>query len=1431
MIQKIISFSVQNKFIVGLFIVLLIAAGLYSMQKLAVDAVPDITNNQVQVVTNSPTLAPQEVEQFITFPVEMSMANIPDVTEIRSISRFGLSVVTIVFGDNVPIMKARQFVKEQLDIAQSEIPSHLGIPEMMPITTGLGEIYQYTLEVDSAHQGQYDAYELRTIQDWIVKRQLMGTEGIIEVSSFGGYLKQYEVAINPIKLQSYQLTLADVYMALNSNNENSGGSYIEKGGGTYYIRTEGLIASKSDIANIPIKVNGDVQVFIRDVADVKFGSPQRFGAMTKDGKGEAVGGIALMLKGANSSEAIENVHKRVEKVQEALPEGVSIVPYLDRSVLVDKAINTVGKNLIEGGLIVVFVLVLLLGNFRAGLIVASVIPLSLLFAFIMMHIFGVSANLMSLGAIDFGIVIDGAVIVVEGVLHFLYTKHLGKQLSNSEMDEVVTETSSSIIGSAAFGVLIIIVVFIPIMTLTGIEGKTFMPMAQTVSFAIVGALLLSITYVPMISSVFLNKNIKDRVTFADKLIIGIQKGYEPLLRFVMKSPKVVISAAFLLFMFSIFLFTRLGAEFVPTLNEGDLAMQVTIEPGGSLSKMKYTTTNAERILLERFPEIDHVVSKIGTAEVPTDPMAIEDADVMIILKDKSEWAHSYTREELTDSIKEALKVIEWAQFDITQPIQLRFNELISGAKTDIAIKIFGEDMSELRRVGLKIEKMVTGIEGAGDVKLEQTEGLPQLMVRYNREKLATHGINIVDVNNVIKTAYAGETAGLVYEGERRFDLVVRLDSVYRSSIDLGRLFIDAPNGSHIPLSELAQISIEDGPMQVSRENAQRRISVGVNVRNRDIAGFIEEVQASIKSNIQLKPGYLVHYGGQFENLVKAKERLSVAVPIALGLIFILLFLAFKSVKYALIIYATVPLSAIGGVFALLVRGMPFSISAGVGFIALFGVAVLNGIVLISYYNQLKENHMKSLKDLIFKGSLVRLRPVLMTAAVASLGFLPMAISTSEGAEVQKPLATVVIGGLISSTILTLFILPLIYYLTEKKRFNVGTKALVMLLFFLPFIGRSQVLTLEMALDSAYANNPNLKVLQNNIKSSELDQKAVWGLGNSSVSYQYGQMNSDAKDYYWQIDQELGNPMLKIKQSKEANAATDYHTMLLNQSSRDLRLQVQTSWLNRVVTEQKKAIIQEQILMFDSLLVKQELQYQNGEISATALSLSKATRLELLSFDNQLNEELIKASLNLKSLTYIKHDYAVPTFDFTAVDSVLISEFEGYSIDPLLMVEQARQELMSRGVQTARSAYFPTLSLGYFNQSLDYQRGFQGLIVGVSIPLFDRSTSTAVKQAELAKENAMYELQATTNQLENQLQSCISRVELYTGLYLQQRDSWQKDQELLSKSLDTEVSSGNINYYEYTLMQTKIMNYQINQLSLYQSIIQAQFDLNYYINQN
>lgn len=1356
MFERIISFSIRNKLIVLIMVFALAGAGIWSLGQLAIDAIPDITNNQVQVVTSSPTLAPQEIEQMITFPLESKLMNLPGVVEVRSISRFGLSVITVVFEDKVPMLQARQLVGEQLSAAKAEIPDGLGSPELMPITTGLGEIYQYILRVKPGYEHVYDNMDLRTIQDWIVKRQLAGTKGIIEISSFGGFVKQYQVSIDPVLLRQHQVSMDEVFEALETNNENSGGSYIERDHYAYYLRTDGRAKSIEDLENIVVRKNGDTRLRIRDVAKVEYGYPNRYGAMTFDGKGEVVGGITLMLKGANSSDAIRNVHDRVAQIQKSLPQGIEIYPYMDRSVLVKKTTSTVMKNLIEGGLIVVFVLVLLLGNFRAGLIVASMIPLAMLFAFILMNLFGVSANLMSLGAIDFGIVVDGAVIIVESVMHVLHKNYLGKKLTRDEMEEVVVESSHSIIQSAAFGVLIILLVFVPIMTLTGIEGKMFKPMAQTVSFALIGALLLSLTYVPMMSAIFMKRKIHAHENFSDKLVNRIKRVYRPLLEKSLSKPRLVITTALLVLFGSVGLFMTMGGEFIPTLEEGDLAMQMTLKPGSSLQESVKKTNQAEAVLLKNFPEVKHVVAKIGTAEVPTDPMAMEDCDIMIIMKDKDEWTTASTREEMVEKMKEKLSVIKGVNFEFSQPIQLRFNELMTGAKTDVSVKIFGENMDTLKKYADKAAEIIKHIEGAGDVKVEQTEGLLQWRMRLKYDRLGQYHIDVTDVNRVIRTAFAGEQAGVIYENERKFDVVVRMSTHDRVKAELSSIYVNNPDGQLIPLSELVELVEEESPMLISREDAKRRINIGVNVRNRDVASLVEEIDQSITAKVKLPSGYSVKYGGQFENLEKAKQRLSIAVPVALLLIFVLLYFAFGSFKYATLVFAAVPLSAIGGIVALWLRDMPFSISAGVGFIALFGVAVLNGIVLISYFNQLKEEGQLELRGLIVEGGLTRLRPVIMTAAVASLGFLPMALSNSSGAEVQKPLATVVIGGLVSATILTLLVLPVIYFLAEQKR-KKGVKVVagvVILLFMWPSypVNAQQVLTKTQAIEHAWANHPRLKNAGLQVKEIEAGTGQNKTLAPLEIVFQQGQINYAERDYYIEANQNLGNFVswfrLDERMRMQVLEAKSQEQLL----RKEIALKVSLAYAEWKYSEANIREIDSLVLLFSEAQKRMEKRKSIGDADPLEYGF-------LLVQMEEIQNRKVLAQLSLEQARrQLKWEAWLPDSLFApATEDPKLSEENTWSVDSVLLSAAAGKiSIQEAETRYLKSQYAPDWMIGYFNQSLEQQDGYWGVRAGISIPLWSWNTSSKIKQSQLRQEMLSNELNMLQTQLQLDLQQYITQ---------------------------------------------------------------------------
>ncbi len=1397
MIESIVRFSVRQKLLTGMWVAGLLIWGVYSMLQLPIDAVPDITNNQVQIVSSSASLAPQEVEQFITYPVEVAMANLPDVVEIRSISRFGLSVVTVVFDDQVPMMLARQYVTEQIEIARQSIPEGLANPELMPITSGLGEIYQYVLEPEPGYEDQYGPMELRTLQDWIVKRQLAGIPGIIEVSSFGGFLKQYEVALDPIRMQAAGVTLSEVFSALQSNNENTGGSYIEQANYAYYIRAEGLVQDLEDIRNIGIKVRRGVPVLIKDVGTVGFGHPKRYGAMTMDGKGETVGGITLMLKGANSSEAIQNVHERVEEVRQSLPKGVRLEPYLDRSDLVSSTISTVRNNLVEGGLIVVLVLIVLLGNWRAGLIVASIIPLAMLFAIILMKQLGISANLISLGAIDFGIVVDGAVIVVEGALHALVAAYAGREITRAQLDDLVIRSTTRLFRSAFFGLLIILVVFVPIITLTGIEGKMFRPMALTFSFVILGALFLSLTYVPMISTLVLSRKVSDKPNWSDRLMDAFRIAYEPFLRFSLRNPVPVVLFALLLLGTGIWGFRRLGAEFLPTLEEGDLAMQMTISPGSSLEESVAMTTKAERLLLEHFPEVQKVVSKIGTAEVPTDPMAIEDADIMIILDEKENWTSAPDREGLVEKMKAVLQQVLGAEFEFTQPIQLRFNELLSGSKADVAVKIFGEDRETLRRLGAEAATLIESIPGAADVRLEQTEGRQELLVSYDRQNIARYGLDIGQLNAILRASFAGEVCGSVFEAERRFDLVVRLAEPWRQEVDLSRVYVPVADGEAIPMSALASVRSTEGPIQISRENARRRISVGINVRERDLESVVTDVQQKLASDLDLPPGYSIRYGGDFQNLQEARRRLAVAVPIALLLIFLFLYFAFGRLSDAVLILSAVPLAAVGGIAALAIRGLPFSISAGVGFIALFGVAVLNGIVLISYFNQLREKSPDmSLSEVIVQGSKVRLRPVLTTAAVAAFGFLPMATSVSNGAEVQRPLATVVIGGLISATLLTLVVLPVLYQWRARMIRRPGSPSALLVLFlglcWLPLRAQeAPVYGLEELVRITEQQHPEVLKKALSVDIALEEQEAARFLPPINLNVELGAVNEPQFDYRFSAVQPFNPLHLNRERRLLGESRTEQAEAELALSRGQLGYQVREAWQYWLYTRAMQRLAEEQRDNFERLVALARDRFEAGAINRVEFDL---TQVKLDRLDQLLSEARLQAGsarenlLKLAGLSYeaeLRVDSLVPLAispDTTRGNLLLLPAEKG--------IEVAQQR-----VEVGKANLKPSFSVGYFIQSIRPIYGLQGGLLGIQIPLARAAGKSLVEQARLKQLQADQELELQRRELE-QARSVARRTVQEWESQLSDLQARRTQRQRLRELAAQQLASGAIDFFVY-----------------------------------
>ncbi|TDO73558.1 cobalt-zinc-cadmium resistance protein CzcA [Flavobacterium chryseum] len=1403
MLDKIIQFSIKNKFIILLLTLVLIAWGSYSLKNLPLDALPDVTNNQVQIITTAPTLASQEVEQLITYPLEQSVKTISKVIELRSISRFGLSVVTVVFEDNVDIYWAREQIFQRLKQAEENIPKYVGSPELAPITTGLGEIYQYDVYAKKGYETKYDAVQLRTIQDWIIIPQLQGVEGVAEVSTWGGKLKQYEVAVNPNKLNSLGVTITDIFNALEKNNQNTGGAYIEKDQYAYIIRGVGMATGVKDLENVVVSNKNGSPILVRNVAEVREGVSLRYGASTKDGKGEIVSGLALMLKGENSSAVVKRIKEKMIQINKSLPEGVVAEAFIDRGKLVDNAIGTVTKNLLEGALIVIFVLILFLGNLRAGLIVASVIPLAMLFAVILMNYFGVSGNLMSLGAIDFGIIVDGAVIIVEATMHHLQKLKMQRDLTQSEMDDEVYQSASKIRNSAAFGEIIILIVYLPILALIGTEGKMFKPMAMTVGFAVLGAFILSLTYVPMMSAMFLSKNTEHKSNFSDKMMAWFEGIYTPFLEKTLRFKKAVLAISLGLFVLAIVIFQNMGGEFIPTIDEGDLALNTTIMTGSSLSQMIKTTTEYEKILKAKFPEIKTIVAKIGSGEIPTDPMPIESADLIIVLKDKKEWTGKYHNwEDLANAMKEEMEAIPGANIEISQPIQMRFNELMTGSRSDIAIKIFGDDLEILDAKANELISKVKNIEGIGDLKADKVTGLPQITVKYDYNKIALYGLNITDINQIIRSSFAGESAGKIYEESKRFDVVVRMDAANRTDItDVSNLFIPLPNGQQVPLSQVAAVSYEQGPVQVSREDGKRRITVGLNVRGRDIKSVVEEIQQKLDKNFKLPAGYYVTYGGQFENLIEATKRLSIALPIALGLIGILLFFTFNSIKQAALIFTAIPLSAIGGVFALWMRGMPFSISAGIGFIALFGIAVLNGIVLISYFNQLKTEGITDPLQRVLIGTKTRLRPVLMTAAVASLGFMPMALSTSGGAEVQKPLATVVIGGLLSATLLTLIVLPILYLLFEKgikgrkKMKTPIVTVIILLISSFSFAQNSQPVSLQKAIEMAKANNVDLKIADKEIEKQTVLKKTAFQVEPLQVQYQGGQFNSVDYDHNVSVQQYFpigtitkANRQLQeelVKLAEKRKALSEY----------EIEKAVTIAYYQYLYGLSIQKLNADLLAIYSKFLKNAELRFETGESGKIEVISAKAKSKEIETQQAQLEFDLAIYQKQLQFFIQTEENI-VP--DSTTPIQFSIQSNENQLKAETLVTDYYTQQISvyEKEANTFKALRTPKLGLGYFGQTIDTKSYFQGFTAGLQIPLFGGVNSAKAKASAISISQSQLELD------KNKLALKLKMQELKNDFDKQQKalDYYQNEglqyAEQIIATAQKSYANGDMSYWSY-----------------------------------
>jgi len=1440
MLDKIIRFSINNKLIICVFTLALIVWGVWSATRLQIDAVPDITNNQVQIITSAPTLASQEVEQFITYPIEQSIANLPDVEEIRSISRFGLSVITVVFSDDVDVYFARQLLNERIREAEEQIPKGLGTPELAPVSTGLGQVYEYVIHPKKGSEAKYSASDLRTMQDWIVARQLYGTPGVAEVNSFGGMLKQYEVAVDPNRLKALDVSIAEIFEALEKNNANTGGAYIDKKPNAYFIRGIGIVTSLEDIGRIVVKNTNGIPVLINNVADVRFGSAVRYGAMTRNGEGEVVGGIVMMLKGSNSAEVVNRVKEKMEIIKKSLPTDIVVEPYLDRTELVDRAMSTVQTNLLEGALIVIFVLVLFLGNLRAGLIVASAIPLSLLFALGLMNVFGVSANLMSLGAIDFGLIVDGAVIIVEATLHHLGTRKLQRRLSQKEMDDEVYESASKIRSSAAFGEIIILIVYIPILTLVGIEGKMFKPMAQTVGFAILGALLLSLTYIPMISALFLSKKPLHKVTFSDKMMNFFQKIYTPALNWAIRMKYLVIAIAVVLTGITILAFSRMGGEFIPQLQEGDYAFHCILPQGSSLSQSIETSMQASRII-RSFPEVKQVIGRTGSAEVPTDPMPPEATDLIIVLKPIDEWTTTDDYNELSSMMEEKLEAIPGVFFEANQPIQMRFNELMTGIRQDVAVKIFGENIDTLADLAPRVAAIINSVEGTSDPQIEQTAGLPQITITYDRSRIANYGLNIEDINRVVSTAFAGQAAGVVFENERKFDLVVRLDSANRASIeDVSNLYIPSGKGTQIPLSQVATVELKEGPAQISREEAKRRVVVGFNVENRDVQSVVKDIQVKLE-NFAFPTGYYITYGGTFENLEKASARLMIAVPAALLLIFMLLYFTFHSAKQATLIFTAIPMSAIGGVFALMLRGMPFSISAGVGFIALFGVAVLNGIVLIGTFNQLAKEGWDDIVARVKEGTKIRLRPVLMTATVASLGFLPMAISTGAGAEVQKPLATVVIGGLITATLLTLIVLPLLYILFTKSKMKGNTSmakitTMVIAVLFTQslFAQNTSVATrisFNAAYDTALRNNLQIKASDLQIERSRAMQGTWLDIPKTGVFAENEDINPQDRKGILKIGISQSVEWFSVYKARRNLLQQQVKTVELSKQIRALEIKrdVQAAYYSLWYLQSKQLLWQRLDSIYTSLAQAAVLRVKTGEsagldsISAMARANETTIQLNVLARDVQVQQELLKKLLNTNTV-YLPELTPLQKLQVAFMDT-------SANLHPQLQLQQQNVNVAAAELNVQRQGRKPEFQGRFFSQRLyGVSNPYSGFSVTVGIPIFGgNSYRNKIKAAQLEQDYQKslldYErltLAANHNQLYQQFIKEQEMLKYYETKGLVQAEA-------IIKASNLAYRGGEINFAELSQFLSQAIDIQKNYLEVLHQFNQSAIQLSYYLN--
>lgn len=1435
MIHRIIAFSVKNKFIVLLAVLALVIWGLFSFQRLSIGSVPDITSNQVQIITVARNLATEEVEQFITFPIELAVANLPGVEEIRSVSKYGLSTITVVFDEGMGTYLPRQLIGEKLAQASKDIPAHFGSPEMAPISTGLGEIYQYTLETRPGYEDRYSVMDLREIQDWLIKRQLTGIEGVVEINTWGGYLKQYEVAMQPEKLRSMDISLLEVLQALQDNNENAGGAYLEKNQTNYFIRGEGMIQSLEDIRKIVVTNRGGVPLTIADLAEVRFGYATRFGAITGNGQGEKVLGQVMMLKGENSYAVIKNVKERIAEVEKILPEGVYINGFLDRSVLIDKTTSTIQENLILGALFVIFILVVLMGNFRSGLLVASVIPLSLLFGISLMSLFRVDANLLSLGAIDFGILIDGAVVVVEYVVYQMGKKFPGLtgKAQKEGVDKLVIDSSNRMMNAAIFGQIIILIVFIPILSFTGVEGKMFQPMALTFMFILAGAMILCLTYVPVMAALFVRPSKNENKTLSARIIRTVHGWYEPVLIRALKHSKFVLITALIAFGSSLFVFSRLGGEFLPTLDEGDYVIQPVLKPGTSLAQTIEITTKIESILLEKFPdEVEQVVSRIGAAEIPTDPMSMEMSDIIIKLREPADWSRAEGKADLANQMTAELSVLPGITYQFTQPIEMRFNELLTGVQSDLAIKIFGEDLETLYRYGLEAAAIIRDVEGIDNIKVEQLVGLPQVSIRYDRDKLALYGLSIADVNQVIRTAFAGSTVGTIFEKERRFDLALRLDRETVSTEVVEELSLPLPNGQKILLKQVADISFQSGPAQISRDDTKRRIVLSLNASERDVESIVTDIQALLDAQLDLPTGYSIAYGGQFENLNQARDRLIKVVPLALLLIAIMLYFTFHSVSETIMVFLSIPLAVIGGIVALWIRDMPFSISAGIGFIALFGIAVLNGIVLISYLNDLESDGETDIHKRILKGCKNRLRPVLLTASTDILGFIPMALSTSAGAEVQRPIATVVIGGLITAFFLTLIVLPVVYYVVKSKKirgFRPG-KALtaVVLLFGIPFLSpaQEQAIGPEEAWDMALENNYELAAARLSVENRAVLTRTGWDIAPSLffVGTEENQRNLEGDGVNsFGFQQYLDFPGVYIARKKVLEK-----DLLLEEDRYDLQTLALKKRLYKAFYQLDYLVKKKrQYAGFDSLYQNlyqaSEKRYASGMTNKLAMVMAKARSEKIRLNYSQLDQDIRIAYQQVQEIVQTSDTLRINAPELT-LDMATLPQLEDHPSYAYLRHQKERYAAETRQMQ---NKLLPGLYLQYMFQKVDGVSGFFGYQAGIQLPLWFGPSRARVQAARVSVYRSENEIDAlgmryesALNQKKSLLEKQLNELDYYN------REALPLAKEIVSTA-QTSFDSGEIDYLEFIRSLEYATEIEMNHLDLRNAYNQTLLDIHYF----